>query len=475
MRIIPSAALAATLTIAGTLEAQGQCPPQVRRPVYSQFNGQFATQCLISPDGKSVVFLRRTRDNLVRQLWVGTATSENTQTIHSFPLGWNSEPTFFFDLSGQTLYFTAEGNAMSPANTASIRRVAIANGRTQGSISTLHTTTSSVSMFRIVGMDNSPSLVFGSLRQGQSTQDIIFSMPAAGGLVQLVFLLSNTMNLRLHDVAPGPRRLLCSETSRSAPGTYQYFDIDSGGKNRFNVGSAIAQTTPQIEFASWFAPGSAGSMLAHTTNAIGRDQIIVHGGAFNLHRLTDGIENRLGLSEGGIWTAYMKEVKPALWEPAIIKSLGGGEIELAAGTPSIVWPPLPCARPTFDASGLRVAWVYGGNCWTTELDRELAIGDRAQIGQNVNVTLTLTSGEAGACVIASGLVSPGITIPGLCGTYDLNASGVTLFTAANATATFGLQIPFDFALVGQTLFFQAGRSTGVTGDFTRVARMRIFF
>jgi hypothetical protein len=468
-----STSLLAAITLAAGSLAQGPCPPRARIMVHFPANGMYATKVKISPDGQSVVYLAQTRDGIVRQLHVTFPTFPNPQTIHTFPSGWNGEVSFFFDLSGQNLYFAAEGNAGSPQNTGSVRRVPIANARMQGPITTLTTTTGTAN-FRVVGMDMAPSLVFGIYRQTISGQDVLWSLPDTGGLHTPAYWLANTQDLQLYDVAPGPRRLLCSETPRPTNGSYQYFSIDRNGLNRVNHGPALAQTATQARTAFWHAPGSAQSMNTHVTGQLGRDQLVHRQTGIPDLLLTEGSENRRVSTYGTWWTPYMKEVALTQWEPAMIRSLGGGEVELAAGTQQFADPPLPDLQISMDANRDRVAWVFSGACYTTRLDREVGVYNRANIGGSVTAELPMVNGESGGLWLANGLSSPGQTFPPLCGTFDLDGSAVNAFFAANQTTSISVSIPNDPSFIGLTFFWQGGRITATAGDWTRVTRMRVF-
>jgi hypothetical protein len=466
--------LLSLIALASSASAQTVCAPRIRQIVYIPVNGMYATKCRISPDGQSVVYLAQTRDNTVRQLRVSPPTFNNPQTIHNFPTNWNGRVSFFFDLSGQNLYFAAENSSSSQPDTGSVRRVGIANGTMQGAVTTL-TSTTGTSNFRVIGMDNPPSLIFGVYRQTFSGQDLIFSVPDTGGLHTFVYWLAATQDLELYDVAPPPRRLLCSETLRATPVVFQYFNIDRNGQNRFNVGPAITQTAIQARTAFWHAPGSAQDMVTHITGQQGRDQVTMHSFSFPSYQLTEGTENRRVASYGTWWTPFMKEVSATQWEPAMVRGFGGGEIELASGTQQFADPPLSDLQISMDANRDRVAWVFSGACYTTRLDREVGLYNRANIGTSVTIELPMVSGESGACFVASGLASSGVPYPPLCGTFDLDGSAVTAFTGANQTTFSNMFIPNNPAYIGVTLYWQAARVVGTTsGDFTRVTRMRVF-
>jgi hypothetical protein len=159
----------------------------------------------------------------------------------------------------------------------------------------------------------------------------------------------------------------------------------------------------------------------------------------------------------------------------LLPAQGGGEITLS----SQLKQPGPVS---ISADGQRIA--YGGVVGTdssqvrvNEVDRELHIAPRVEVGKSFTYTVP---GDAGETVLAWMSLRAGtgpLPVPPLTGTFQLDATLLLLMAAGAGTQTVPLSVPADPSLKGGNLYFQALRITQffpVAGGFSRLAKAPVF-
>src|SRR5690606_25467052 len=165
--------------------------------------------------------------------------------------------------------------------------------------------------------------------------------------------------------------------------------------------------------------------------------------------------------------------------PGIMPVEGGGVIWLYHGVPFSY-----TGAPTIDAAGKSVVFsaarrtvTENPRLWRVDLDGEMRVYPRAEIGKPLVFELPAFANEVG--VIFLGLNSPPFTLPGVSFDFNLGpAFAILLIAQGNASGKIStaVPLPFDPALQGLRIEFQGMRWDPLqqSGEFTRHGSFTIF-
>ncbi len=407
----------------------------------------------ISPNGNLVAFQGPGKIAVVSYLGSAETPIASGSNLGSFL--WSPRSTGVYYLDGSDLRFVAAGG---------------------GSPVTL--TTLPGQQLRLWCVDAQDRTLFGTRYDQAASLYRIFSIGTNGAnRTDIVFSVQGLDDVRLD---PSDTKILFRNHDFSTPfSPREYFSADRSGANQVSLTGGPINGNP--DYGDWV---DAGQSIAFTlTSPVSFFPHLARIGPAStaIAMLTEGTSLRRfsAVFPDRKWIAHQ-----AAWAggigPAILPPDGGGLVVLSAEDPTTYAFGSP---PSVDASGTRVVFAASVNgqlaqIYRVELDRELRIFPRVQIGQGVTVELPIAANEVGAAFISAGLLPQPFRLLGF--TYGLALDPTVLVTALSGSSASGklavaFPVPNDVSMVDQTLYFQGIRvRTPTTGDFTRFAEVRIF-
>jgi hypothetical protein len=164
--------------------------------------------------------------------------------------------------------------------------------------------------------------------------------------------------------------------------------------------------------------------------------------------------------------------------PALVDLMGGGEILLHTGE-QFLWagkPSIDLAGTTVVFSAQRVSHTENPRVFRLDLDREMSSAPRAARGQNLDLTLPLSSTEIGAIFLGQRQFP--FTLSGITYNFDLggNFALLTVGAPTNFALTFTIPLPADPVFRALRIDYQGFRfnTVGAVAEFTRSGRFVIF-
>lgn len=374
---------------------------------------------------------------------------------------------FLWTPSGGGLYFV-DGTAIKYVT------------RTGGSPLTIRTIPGTqVHMWCVTGDDKT---IYGSRYDSTTAKYSIFTL-ATNGQSAPVDIVQSVVTLDAVAIDPTNTKIAYREYYGGTPfSPREYWLANANGSGAVSLTNGqINGQLDQPEFTD------AGTTIAFTSIAttIPTFQIgTLTSGNPAIQYLTEspGLARRSSVFPDRSWIACEVSVPPAVGPRiAIIPATGGGRVLLDPNLAIVMQ-----GNPSADASGTRVVCSAIEQNVTTipqiyavELDRELRISPRLEVGKVVTLELPVGANDLGGYFLAGGLSGTPFTVGGILYSYDLDlATSIPLYsgTSTSGSLVLPLPLPNDPALTGQVVWWQGVRVNvnTLTGDFSRPVSTRIF-
>ncbi|MGA0061066.1 MAG: hypothetical protein ACO3RU_15925 [Planctomycetota bacterium] len=440
------------LTAATAVLASAPTPAQ-QRPLVDLSTTSVACQdASISPDGQFVAY--RSGGSLTVDRTGGGAAQVVVTSSNLGPFLWSP--------AGGTLY-VLDGNQV------------VAASRSGGGATNLGIVPGqSVWLWDV---DSTNSFLLGTRFDPATSEYHIFRMATSGGQAP-IDLVTSQDELSDVDVDPTDAWLLYLQRAPVpfAPYSLMRSAVDGSGATDMR-GAPIGLVA---QGPRWIDGGDRAVLVGPTP--LGSLQLL------RIDRLTQSstpltwafVHQRPTVSADGSWVVLAAVDGVGGTGPALVPVEGGGEVLLYTGEGfSYAGSPRLDGRGTAVVFSARRGSQPGENARALklELDGELRVHPRAEIGGVVLFDLPCSSTEFGAVLL--GQRSAPVTLAGIAFDYDLGPSFAILGLGAGRSSgplTFPLPIPFAASLQGLVIDFQGLRySPGAqSGEWTRSGRLPIF-
>ena len=301
---------------------------------------------------------------------------------------------------------------------------------------------------------------------------------ATTGSAQPVDIVSSQLVVDEVSVDPTDTRIVYREYFSAPFSAREYWAAPKAGGTPVSLTGVPLNTLP--EYAFWIDAATIGfAMLSPTTS---RPHLTRVGATTPLQPLTEGFElrRRPSISRNRHWIVCEAQL-PVGGVPALLPANGGGLVYLVTERGYAM-----NSAPTIDGPGLRVAWCAPDpampqqpQIWITELDRELSLTPRAEIGAPFTIAMPIAPNEIGAGFLALGRLPSAFPLPNLGYGIALDpTTTVMLFSGAGGAGSLSVTLPLpnDPTLTGIPFYAQGLRMTPApaVGAFTREAQFVIF-
>ena len=326
------------------------------------------------------------------------------------------------------------------------------------------------------------ALLYGSRYDTTTSQYAIYTLATSGTSVPKD-LITSALALDAVRIDPTNQKMLYREYVAVPFSNREYWRADKDGKNPLSLtGGPVGGQIDHADFVD------AGTTIVYTT-------ISPNTPSFQLARLVagnttavllseaPGLHRRSAVSGDQKWVIHEALTPPTQGTQVAILPPDGGGLVILDPSKTFTFT----SNPSTSSTGLRVAFsgtdtsVPGATSQVhvAELDRELRLFPKLELGKVFQMALPLASTELGVIFVGAGLAATPITLPGFLYTFDLNLSAFVSVIAGPGTGGLlqaALPLPNDPALAGQDLFWQGVRIEPVpqTGEFTRYVITRVF-
>ena len=330
---------------------------------------------------------------------------------------------------------------------------------------------------RLWDVDSKDGFLFGTRFDSSNRTYKIFELATDGrsapkDLVSSAFLMDEV------DLDPGGTRLLFRRYSPQPFQPREYLHVDRGGKKEVSLtGKPIGG---QIQHGRWVDSGKSivFSILSSASSTWQLARIGPVG--TKIRMLTEGFMHRFSAVSGNLKWVVMQATDGKQLTAAIVPVDGGGAIML--GTDGLTYQ--FHGPPSIDRAGQHVAFAAKvsqkskfSQIFMAELDREIRISPRAEIGKPLGLEMPLPASQIGGVFLSNAIGTKALAVPGHLYGIVLNPALILVVKAgrsSNGKLSVTLPVPNNPWLVGQNVYFQGLRTTGSTGDFTRYIEVRFY-
>jgi hypothetical protein len=409
----------------------------------------------LSPDGSTVAF--RAIGKLMVVSYTGGAEFLLVSSAGIADFFWNSTSTGLYYLDGTVVSFVNKGGG-TPTTIRALPGV----------------------QHRIWCLTKDDKTIYGTRFDGATTKYSIFTLATSGtsAPVDIVQSLYTVDNVRLD---PANAKIAYREFDRNQPnGPREFWLAGANGSNPVSLTGG--QIFGQIDVPEFTDNGITVvfTSVATTTPTFQISKLV--NGNTTIQYLTEspGLSRRTSVSPNQKWIAH-EAATAGQSRFAVIPADGGGRIVL---DPQKVF--VFASSASFDATGTKIVFsgVEAGQgainqVFSADLDNELRIYPRLEIGKLFFADLPLGSYNLAGFFIAAALAASPITIPSISYPYELDlATSIALASGPGTGGVLSLPIPLpnNASMVGQSLYWQGARvsTTTLTGELTRPASTRIF-
>jgi hypothetical protein len=291
-----------------------------------------------------------------------------------------------------------------------------------------------------------------------------------------VDLITSQDTLREAAVDPSDQFIVYRQQGTQPFDPVSFWRIDANGANPIDLAGGsvgIVATSPH-----WVDNGD--TIVFSGLDAGGQPQVM------RLSRTTQllepltarSIHQKVGVSADGSWIIFEAVDGVGGNGPAIMPTTGGGLVYLFTGQGYQYSGP-----PTIDDSSTHAVW--GGarfgqpeapKPWRVDLDDEMRVHPRAEIGRIVRFDLPAAANEFG--VIFLGIRSPGVNLPNVSWDFNMGPGFLILIIGQGGVSPVSIALPLPNmpVLRGLRVDFQGLRWDPVAqvGEFTRWGALSIF-
>jgi hypothetical protein len=332
---------------------------------------------------------------------------------------------------------------------------------------------------RLWAVNNNDTRLFGTRFNATTGNYHVFSVPTNGSSAA-VDVVTNVLFLDGVRLDPTNAKMLYRAYVPQPFTPREYFKCNLDGSNNQSVTNG--SLNGQLEDGDWIDAGQTIAFNLQSTVS-NRTHLALIGGAFaNPSFLTEGtrIHRRSVVTADRKWILCEGQNSSSGAVPTLLPVRGGGLVPLVFGKSYQFNSP-----PTIDAQGTRVAWtgidpLVGGfqQVFSIDLDRELEIGPRIEIGQNFQAAIPVQQNEAGGILLSAGLLPAAIPLPPFRHEVVIDPSTLIIVVTGVGTGsgpiTVTVPVPNDPSMQGASLYWQGVRLLGMLGEFTRHAETRVF-
>lgn len=405
----------------------------------------------ISPDGQTIAFRGPSKIGVVTFAGVGEAPLVSSSSLGGFLWAPNSSGLYYLD--GSDLKFIA---------------------RSGGSATLLRSLTGQ--RVQLWAVDHTDSVLFGTRYDPATQASSIWSIPTTGGVAATDIVTSQDTFDQIQ-VDPSDSRIVYRQYGSAPFSPIEIFSADLSGKNISSLTGGTVTSSP--EYPEWVDAGQSIAFTVQSPNTNRKQVGRIGPASTQIVLLTDGVEAKrlTAVSRNYAWVLMQAQI-PTGYSPAILPTAGGGLILF--GEPGHTYALQ--GQPSMDANGNRMVFAASldgapAQVFGVTLQRELRITPRAETGNSFGITLPVASGEAGAVLLAGGFTTNPLAIPGIAGNFELDPT-ILLTVVSGSSATGALMatipVPNNPWLIGQQLYLQGARITGLGGDLTSRVYVPIF-
>ncbi len=336
---------------------------------------------------------------------------------------------------------------------------------------------------RLWAVDAADRKIWGTRLDSTTQTYHIFTVPTNGG-AQPTDIVSSVLVMDEVKLDPQDQFILYRAFSPGIPfSPVEYFRADADGQNAVSITGGSVTNLPEL--ADWVDNGQSIVFTMISAASARRHLGRIGPTGTQIRMLSEGSFQRRfsAVSPDRRWVVHHATYGDgSSAAPAVIPADGGGLVLLATDGLFYQFE----GPPTADDGGTRIAFaarVFGSpepaHVFAVELERELYITPRAEVGQSFTVTLPVTSSESGTAFLSIGISPLPFSLFGFEHSLDLDPT-LLLPILAGTTSTGSLtsvpiRLPNNPALIGASIYFQGLRvRSSVSGDFTRYAEVRIF-